>query len=131
MTLHHAYLIKGWLLDKDPPAAVTEALEAIIAGHGRREEVTITGKPLDIRIGPLSQQTEEEPAQAEIDKTEGNTPRKAGRPRNISPEVREAARQRMIAMQAAKKLNREGGPPSGEAQASPSVGASGATRQAW
>lgn len=56
--LHHAYLIKGWLLDKDPPKAVSEALEAIIAGVAETVAHVARIQRIDSEIEVLTAKTE-------------------------------------------------------------------------
>jgi hypothetical protein len=54
--LNQAYLLKGWLLDKNPPTEVIEALEAVIAELGRVPQpvVTIAGPAISsLRLPPL------------------------------------------------------------------------------
>lgn len=112
--LHHAYLIKGWLLDKDPPKEVAEALQAIIKGIGSAEPVAIRGNPVELQIVPQVHREEAEAAKPEhseataaaLDPAVTDEP-KPRRKHNMSPEAREAARQRMIDMQARKRAERE------------------------
>jgi outer membrane biosynthesis protein TonB len=109
--LHHAYLIKGWLLDKDPPAAVTEALEAIIGSLGREPNPVqaVQVPPIPTQPpAPAPDTADEQQEQAGSEpKDDHEPPAPARKKHNMSPEAREAARQRMIAMQARKRAERE------------------------
>lgn len=96
--LHHAYLIKGWLLDKDPPAAVTQALEAIIAAN---ERVVISGEPSGAKMVRLAVDSESEPllspALTPVSRAKLDEPAKG---RGWTPERRAEAAGRMRQRQA-------------------------------
>lgn len=113
MSVNHAYLIKGWLLDKDPPKAVSEAMEAVIKALQQQEPVVHSGEPLDVKIALLAAAPEPEAQQPEAPKP----PRKCA----WSPEQRKAASDRMKARQANGELLRHGKrkPEMGEARPSP------------
>jgi hypothetical protein len=103
--LHHAYLLKGWMLDKNPPKEVTEAVEAIMGALvSPPAPDRISGAPVEIELPELANSSSEaEPAQAAA----LPTPEKPRRQSNMSPEARAAAAERMRAYQARKKAERE------------------------
>ena len=126
MTIYNAYLIKGYLIDKKAPKRIMEALDTLIGGlhavDGRTPDAPdneVDGKE-DVEPEPpqrvaMSQTTappemagsviSEQPT--EFEPPEQPKPRRTS---SMSPENREAARQRMIAMQARKRAEREGNP---------------------
>ncbi|MFO0958274.1 MAG: hypothetical protein U0800_12745 [Isosphaeraceae bacterium] len=123
--LNQAYLLKGYLLAGDPPKEVIEALQAVIDALCV-EVITVSGTrdpmppmpasflesgqldpdessdPADVTTGPADGEPEPGPVVTEL--SQDAPPKKK---RNFSPEAREAARQRMIAMQARKRAERE------------------------
>ena len=122
-SLHLAYLIKGWLLDKQPPEAVTEALEMIIAA------LTMPSDPLPLtlpqvvpatpphsvaptemisRQDPIFEPSEPAPVAGEVSA--------AKKKRAWSEEARAAAAERMRARQAAGQMKgRKDAPDAGHA----------------
>ena len=130
MTLHHAYLIKGWLLDKDPPKQVIEALEAIIASKHPSESVTHSGNPFGVTIVPLARKPEPIPLE-DAESTSVTEQPKPHRKHNWSPERRAAAAERMRIRQANGSLRKKQVSPPGEAYAPLPAEAVGAARQTW
>lgn len=122
----HAYLIKGYLLAKDAPKAIIDSIEAIIEGLARPEQ-TISSSYVPALSSPVvpelasmailaehseptsdnhdtdADECDAQPA-SEIETTPEVPPKKK---RNFSPEARAAAAERMRAMQARKKAERE------------------------
>ena len=122
MAVEQAWLLKGFVLAHNAPAAVVEAVEAVIAelSKGMRE-VTGSSEPIRVKV-PIAEEplpdagtdhAEPEREGADVlpaprEETEESTPKKQ---RNWSPEAKAAAAERMRAMQAAKKAKKEGGTP--------------------
>lgn len=108
--LHHAYLLRGWLLDKNPPQEISEAVEAIMAvlESSVAPDRIITGDPA--RIAIRIEQPELANAISEVESAKAEetaTPEKPRRQSNMSAEARAAAAERMRAYQAKKKAERE------------------------
>ncbi|MBP3955430.1 hypothetical protein J8F10_09065 [Gemmata sp. G18] len=124
--LHHAFVLKGWSLDKNPPSEVKAAVEAIIEVLGQ-EAVTVVSTVVQLPPLPDSVESSETPCQPEADEPEAvaadpaddepeptpvaSEPARDVQPRkkrNFSPEARAAASERMRAMQAKKRAEKEG-----------------------
>lgn len=125
--LHHAYLIKGFLLAKEAPKAILDAIAAIIENLDRGEVTISTSAvpqfPLQAVVGggessdptetdglpdsPLDA-VEDAPSSPAVTGSEATPAAPPKKNRNFSPETRAAAAERMRAMQARKKAEREG-----------------------
>ncbi|MDY3551431.1 hypothetical protein R5W24_000507 [Gemmata sp. JC717] len=136
--LHHACLIKGWLLDKDPPKAVTEALEAIIAEQTEREAVAIHGDRFEMEIVPFPEPTKADVSSLEIrnplttepDRTPAEQSKSVRNGGEWTPERRAAAAERMRKAREAKAAKRTRVASPGEAHA-PLSGQTAGARQTW
>lgn len=120
-----AYLIKGFLLGKDAPRPILDAIDAIIAGLGEPREVISgkVGEPELPKVGDrisgifpgedamvtriVATDADQGGSPLPPDSNGDSPPPKPRKKHSMSPEAREAARQRMIAMQARKRAERE------------------------
>lgn len=125
--LHHAFLLKGWLLDKIPPKEVAEAMQEVIDALGQ-EVVTVAATSLPLPPLPVSVlesepmapaeerrlpaepdvPADEEPQHTLAVATEISPAAPAKKKHNMSPEARAAAAERMRAYQARKRAEKEG-----------------------
>lgn len=117
MGIEQAWLLKGFVLAHNAPSQMVAAADAVIEALSRGTvEITRAREPIRVTMpppeepAPEAEQPEHQPeaTHAETDASEEPTPKKR---RNFSPEVRAAAAERMKAMHARKKAEKEGGTP--------------------
>lgn len=115
MSIRAAYLLKGYLLDKNPPEGVVAAVDSIIATL-ERQPLGPSDNVASDQVGHTERQQPDEAAvkTAATSSAPTNTsdlPEKPKRQRNMSPEARAAAAERMRAYQAKRKAEREANSP--------------------
>jgi hypothetical protein len=129
MRIEQAWLLKGFVLAHNAPAAIVEAADAVIADLSRGTvEIAGSAEPIRVKV-PVPEEPEADTDRTEPERENADVPGVPTRvpeapatkkKRNFSPEARAAAGERMRAYQARKKADKQGSaPPSAEAAPKP------------
>jgi hypothetical protein len=111
VSLHHAYILKGFCYGANAPEKVLESVEALIQSPQPPQSIS----DRKVEPGTVTEASKPEGAESPLEADASSQPVK--QKRSWSPEQREAAAERMRARQAAGLMKRKGRADPGEALA--------------